>query len=208
MARQQLFRYTELPALVHLLMHRELTLLDPITWDDKNDSNFIALYREKCKLKSVLALCFARSEETYHHWRVFAPGSSGVRIRFNEEELSESFHCNLGLQFKNVTYLTIRELKDQNIPKEKLPFLKRYPFHPEKESRLLWESKTADKSSLTVPINLSAISRITLSPWLHPSLVNGIKSLIKRIEGCASLEIYQSTLINNADWLKYGESVT
>lgn len=203
---QNLLRYTELPQLVHMLMHRELTLLDPAYWDDKNDSRYIALYREKCGLKSVLALCFARSAETYHHWRVFAPGSSGVKIQFDEEKLKDSIQSVTGLKFKDVEYLTIRDLKSQPIAKDRLPFLKRYPFQPENEARLLWESKTEEKSSLAVPIDLSAITRITLSPWLHPSLTEGVKSLLKRIEGCSKLSIWKSTLIGNTDWLKYGES--
>jgi len=203
---QNLLRYTELPQLVHMLTHRELTLLDPVYWDDKNDSRFITLYREKCGFKSVLALCFARSEETYHHWRVFAPGSSGVKIQFDEEKLKDSIQCIKGLKFQDIEYLTIRNLKSHPIAKEMLPFLKRYPFHPEKEARLLWESKTEEKSSLAVPIDISAITSITLSPWLHPSLTVGIKSLLKRIEGCSKLSIWKSTLIGNTDWLKYGES--
>jgi len=203
---QNLLRYTELPQLVHILTHRELTLLDPISWDDKNDSRFIALYREKCGLKSVLALCFARSEETYHHWRVFAPGSSGVKIQFDEEKLKESFQSITDLKYRDVEYMTIKDLRSQTIAKERLPFLKRYPFHPENETRLLWESKTEEKSSLAVSIDLSAITRVTLSPWLHPSLTEGVKSLLKRIDGCSKLSIWQSTLIGNTDWVKYGES--
>jgi hypothetical protein len=191
-----------------MLTNRELTLLNPFSWDDKNDSNFITIYREKCGLTSVLALCFAQSDETYHHWRVFAPGSSGVRVQFNEERLRESFSAIEGLRFERVEYLTIKQLKEQAVAKGRLPFLKRYPFHPEQESRVLWESKTEERSSLPVPIDLSAISRVTLSPWLHPSLVDGVKSLIKRIDGCSSIKIYQSTLTSNSDWLRHGELAT
>lgn len=206
MADQALHRYTELPALIHMLTHRALTLLDPISWDDKNDSSFIAFYRKKFGLTTVLALCFARSEETYHHWRVFAPGTSGVRIQFDEKILRASITNIAGLQFRDVEYLTINELKGNTPAKERLPFLKRYPFRPEREARLLWESNSEKKASLAVPIPLSCISRITLSPWLHPSLAPGVKSLIRRLDGCSKLKIYQSTLISNATWLKHGES--
>ncbi|PTR09137.1 hypothetical protein C8R32_104216 [Nitrosospira sp. Nsp5] len=208
MASQIVYRYTELPSLIHLLTRRELTLLDPLSWDDKNDSSFITFYREKCNLKSVLALCFARSEETYHHWRVFAPGASGVRIQFDEDRLRNSIDNVPELKFQDVEYLTVDSLKGQRIDKERLPFLKRHPFYPEREARLLWESKNKNQSSLGVPITLSAISRITLSPWLHPSLVPEVRSLIKRIDGCSKIKIYQSTLISNAKWLKHGESAT
>ena len=47
-------RYTDLPALLHLLTEQKLTLFDPKTWDDKNDAFYISLYKEKKKLKTVL----------------------------------------------------------------------------------------------------------------------------------------------------------
>ncbi len=208
MANLELFRYTELPALIHILTRGELTLLHPSTWDDKNDSSFVSFYRKKCNLKSVLALCFARSEETYHHWRIFAPGTSGVRIQFDESLLLQSIQNFPGLKTGDVKYLTINEFRKQSLEKESLPFIKRYPFHQEKEFRLLWESDTEEKSSLPVKIDLAAISRITLSPWLHPSLVDDVRALIKRIDGCANIKVYKSTLISNVDWLKHGESAT
>lgn len=208
MASPDLLRYTELPALIHLLTHRELTLLDPMSWDDKNDSSFITLYKEKCELKSILALCFTKASETYHHWRVFAAGSSGVRIQFDESLLRVAARRIPNLKFQEVEYLTIRQLREQVVPKEKLPFLKRYPFHPEQEMRLLWESSTEERRHLAVPIELSVIERITLSPWLHPALVEDVKALVKRIDGCASIKVYQSTLISNDDWLKCGEAAT
>lgn len=208
MATPELVRYTELPALIHLLTNRELTLLDPMSWDDKNDSSFITLYREKCELKSVLALCFTKAPETYHHWHVFAPGSSGVRIQFDESLLRDAASRVPGLKFQEVKYLTIKELKDQTVQKHTLPFLKRYPFQPEQEMRLLWESRTEERRHLPVPIDLAAVLRITLSPWLHSALVSDLKALIKQIEGCANIKVYQSTLISNDDWLKCGETAT
>jgi len=208
MTEANLYRYTDLPPLIHMLSNRQLTLLDPMLWDDKNDSSYITLYREKNNLKSVLALCFARSAETYHHWKVFAPGASGVRIEFDEEALRRAVFGIEGLQFKDVEYLTINELRRQHLDKKRLPFLKRFPFKPEQECRLFWESSTEIKTSLAVPIELSSIIRITLSPWLHPSLVEGVKSSIKRIDGCKKINIYHSTLISNADWLKHGEAAT
>jgi hypothetical protein len=74
--------------------------------------------------------------------------------------------------------------------------------------RLLWESITEERRHLPVAIDLAAIQNITLSPWLHPSLADDVKALIKKIDGCAEIKIYQSTLINNDDWLKCGKSAT
>lgn len=197
-------RYTELPALVHLLTYRQLTLLDPRSWDDKNDSHYLSLYREKCQLKSVLALCFTQANETYHHWRVFAPGSAGVCIRFKASVLQTAVRKVPELRMKPVEYLTVDRLRGKPIARARLPFLKRYAFQPENEVRLLWESKAEERQSLPVPIELSAISRITLSPWLHPNLAGEVKTVLKSIDGCSKLQIYRSTLISNAEWMKHG----
>jgi hypothetical protein len=51
---KQPFRgYTNIPALLYLLRERKITLLDPASWDDKNDSYFLLLYREKKDLQPL-----------------------------------------------------------------------------------------------------------------------------------------------------------
>jgi hypothetical protein len=82
-------RYTSLPALIYLLSNRAITLLDPSSWDDSNDSHFLALYRDKKRLNCVLAICFTQVSERYHHWRVFGDGSSGICIQFVRSKLLE-----------------------------------------------------------------------------------------------------------------------
>jgi len=39
--KQYLRRYTNIPALLYLLRERKITLLDPASWDDKNDFYFL-----------------------------------------------------------------------------------------------------------------------------------------------------------------------
>ncbi len=53
MSGKYLRRYTDIPALIYLLSERKITLLDPQSWDDSNDSYYLSLYREKKNLKSV-----------------------------------------------------------------------------------------------------------------------------------------------------------
>ncbi|WP_431483644.1 hypothetical protein [Pseudomonas solani] len=204
MSERNLFRYTDLPSLIHILTSRSLTLLDPMTWDDKNDSNFISIYKEKCELASVLALCFTRASETYHHWRVFSPTSSGVRISFSEPELRKSIKKVNGLQLTDVNYIKLPDIRETTPKRQDLPFIKRHPYRPESEVRLLWESKTEEKYSYPLPIELEAITRITLSPWLHPTLADSVKSILKNINGCKKIGIHRTTLINNSEWLKHG----
>jgi len=109
-----------------------------------------------------------------------------------------------GLSIRPVEYLTLTELRRKRIAASKLPFLKRYAFQPEDEVRLVWESKSEERTSLPVSINLSSIVRVTLSPWLHPSLSDEVKALLKSIDGCSRVEVVRSTLISNAEWMKHG----
>jgi hypothetical protein len=55
-------RYTNPAATIHLLRQKKITLLNPATWDDKNDAYFMAEYK---RLKSAqngsgLVLCRER----------------------------------------------------------------------------------------------------------------------------------------------------
>jgi hypothetical protein len=72
----------------------------------------------------------------------------------------------------------------------------------------MYESDTQNQQKLDVPIPLSCIHRITLSPWLHPSLSAHVKSTIRAIKGCRTLDIVRSTLIGNVAWKKLGDAAT
>jgi hypothetical protein len=206
--KQSYRRYTDLPSLIQLLTSKHLTLLDPSFWDDKNDSFYLSIYKEKRQLKSLLALCFTRESETYHHWRVFSSGSSGVCINFKPDSLESTFRKSPGVRFNKVNYLTLREMKYKNPIISQLPFIKRIPYKHEKEFRALWESTTDEVGHLNVPIELESITRITLSPWMHPTLRKNVVDLLKKIDGCKSIPMFRSTLIENEDWKKYGERAT
>jgi hypothetical protein len=199
-----LYRYTDLPALIYLLKEEAITLIDPQSWDDKNDSHFFQLYKQKKKLKTVLALCFTQQGETYHHWRVFAQGSSGVRIEFWRPKLLAAVKKQSGLRTGSVRYLTIDKINRKPIKIASLPFLKRHAFKPENEFRLVFESKTDPKPSLNIPIPFDCISRITLSPWMHPSLDTHLKEVIRSLLPRA--QVVRSTLISNVTWKKAGDS--
>jgi hypothetical protein len=75
-------RYTNLPALLYLLQRRKLTLLDPMSWDDANDSHFLMVYKRAKGLSCLGALCFSEADETYHHWSVFAGARAAFALPF------------------------------------------------------------------------------------------------------------------------------
>ncbi|HEY4930871.1 MAG TPA: hypothetical protein VII23_04800 [Terriglobales bacterium] len=204
-AAKYLRRYTDVPALIYLLKERAISMLDPQSWDDSNDSYYLTLYRERKNLKSVLALCFTRADETYHHWRVFAGGPSGVCIRFNRSALLNAVRKQPDLRTGDVSYLTLAGIRNRQLSIEELPFLKRYAFEHESEFRVIYESNARRESQLDIPVPLSCIDKVTLSPWVHPNLSSHLKRVLRDIDGCKALQIVRSTLIGNAEWKSFGE---
>jgi len=206
MGQYRLRRYTDIPSLIYLLTERRITLLDPQSWDDKNDSYYLRLYREKKNLKTVLAICFTQASETYHHWRVFAQGSSGACISFKRTELFKAaLKQEPDLRMRTVEYLTLAKIRHKVLATEELPFLKRYPFQDEEEFRVVYESTKKTISTLDIPIPLPCIYKVTLSPWLPKALSEHLKSSLRSIPGCEKLRIRRSTLISNEEWKRLGD---
>lgn len=199
-------RYTDLPALLHMLSSRSVTLLDPKTWDDQNDSYFIGIYKEKKPCESVLALCFSQAPETYHHWRVFSNGPAGVCLVFDRKKLIEDLTTNPSISHGEMKYLTLPKAKSRVFRVDELPFVKRYGYKPENEFRAIYTSTTEKLQSIKVPIRLESIRSISLSPWMHQSLSDATTKSIRGIVGCEKLRVSRSTLISNEQWKSYGAS--
>jgi len=155
----------------------------------------------------VLALCFTQTSESYHHWRVFSNGSSGICITFHRKELLAAARELKHIRMGAVEYLKLSEIGKRSLDARKLPFLKRYPFAHEEEFRLVYQS-TKKINSIDIPIPLDCIDRITLSPWLNRTLSDDVKKLIWNIADCRELSIARSTLIGDDDWKSFGESAT
>jgi hypothetical protein len=198
--RAVLRRYTSVPALLHLLQNRKITLLSPASWDDRNDAFFMHQYKERAELKSVLALCFASAAETYHHWRVFTHGSDGVCITFRRDGLLAAFRKNSDVRAKNVRYKLIKELGAFRPTLSELPFLKRRPYEDEKEFRIVYIDKKEELEAKGFDIDLACIERVTLSPWMPKALADAVKSAIKSIPGCAKMNVYRTSLLENEAW--------
>lgn len=198
--RAYLRRYTHLPAALHMLRNRSLTLLDPSTWDDSNDSFYISEYKRRKALNTTLAVCLSGADETYHHWKVFAGHASGVCIRLRQGRLLKALKGVPGIIVGMMDYRKVKGARSIALPLEEYPFVKRSAFIDEKEVRILYESSTEFNTSLDVPIPLECIGRITLSPWLPKGLIGATKELIQSIEGCSHLEVVRSTIINSEEW--------
>jgi len=202
-----LFRFTELPFLIHILKTKRLTLLSPNSWADLNDSYYIDLYRKKRHLQSVLALCFTETRETYHHWRVFSGNNAGVCITFYKNKLV-SWAEGQGLRLAPVEYYNIKELRKKKPNIDDLPFIKRSAYRHEKEYRLIYEDKNEKRMAMDFEIQPNIlIKRIRVNPWLPKPIFRSVKATIKNIKDCESLEIYRTTLVDNLEWKKVGESI-
>jgi hypothetical protein len=194
-------RYTNLAATIYLLRQRYITLLNPATWDDRNDAWFMAEYKRYMKAKTVLALCFAERPETYHHWKVFSHGSDGVCIEFDKEKLLSAFTGEPQIQADYVKYKMLKDIANmQTVQGEQLPFLKRQAFEDEAEFRIVYvdTEKKADYQNYAIEIDW--INRITLSPWMAKALADSVKATLRSIKGCSGLSIYRSSLIDNETW--------
>ena len=195
-------RYTNLASTLHILQNRCLSLLSPDTWDDRNDTYFMSEYKRLKSVKTILAICIADREETYHHWQVFSRGSDGVCIEFDRDKLLAAFDA-AGVTHRYVSYeliTNVNTMRDVNL--EILPFTKRWPYGDEREYRAVYVSAVEELPVFPVSIALAAIRRITLSPWLAPALVDPVKKTLKSLPGCSNLRIYRSTLIDNKQWQK------
>lgn len=201
-------RYTSLPSLLGILSTKSITLLDPESWEDRNDAYYLGIYKEKKELKSVLALCLSQAAETFHHWKVFAPGAGGVSIEFDKKSLLRAIKSHGGIEAREVDYLTIKEARALSRRTDELPFVKRAGYRPESEFRLLYTSATKHYDSMPVAIPASSIRSVTLSPWLHKSLSAPLKEMIKQINGFDNLRVVCSTLVSNEEWKSYGDAAT
>jgi hypothetical protein len=194
-------RYTSLPSLLQMLQTREIVLLSPTTWDDRNDRYFMRKYKERRDYETVLALCFTRANETYHHWRVFTQGAEGVCITFKKAGLLKAFEeYNDNILSQTVSYKKIQDINGLKPKVGELPFIKRQPYADEKEFRIVYRDESESLDAKGFSFDLKCIEKITLSPWMHQALAKSVVKTIKSIKGCSSLKVYQTTLLENEQW--------
>ncbi len=195
-------RYTDLPSALAVLRNRELTLLSPMTWDDTNDRGTLAHYAERRELKTLVGACFSQAIETYHHWKVFAPGSAGVCIYYFKDKLLEAVPKK-DFSHRLVDYKSPTELLASYAQLTDMPFTKAEAYRDEIEYRIIYSSKTESLRYKTISIDLGVIRAIVLSPWMAPTLFEATKETLLSIDGCEDISITQSNVVANEAWLQY-----
>ena len=195
-------RYTELPYVLQILQTRKLTLMNPGSWDDRNDSHFVQAYRERKGYGSVLALCLTEAAQTYHHWRVFTHGASGACLQFNKKRFVDWIAENEALCGRPVQYKTLRQIRQSPPALDDLPFIKRKAYEHELEFRLLYATQRRALPFKTFALPLDVIDSVLLNPWLPPSTAEAVESVIHGIKGCEAIRLIRATIISNDEWLQ------
>jgi Protein of unknown function (DUF2971) len=162
-----------------------------------------AFTRDK-NFKSCVALCFTGAAETYHHWKIFSPGDSGVCIEFNKDALLSSF--DESFCHRKVQYTKLSELFDTSAKHGDKAFMKRVAFKDEKEYRVVYgDLKKTNAAPKAVPINFRCIERIILNPWIPKSLFDQVCATIRLIPGCEVIAVSRSLLIDSPAWQTFAE---
>ena len=65
MNKMKLRRYTDIPILLDMLVNRKITLLDPASWEDRNDSFYVEKYRSKNGASELNRLDFTKNGRKY-----------------------------------------------------------------------------------------------------------------------------------------------
>lgn len=195
-------RFTSLPVALDVLSERRLALLSPETWEDRNDAYFLEKYRAEKNLRTLLAVCFSRGRETFHHWRVFAGGTAGVCIEFDGPSLLAAIKGKSEFRSGPVEYRWVRQVTQTKPRLRTWPFLKRKPFEDEREFRIIYESETRRLLVKHIACGIDCVRKVTLSPWLAEPVAESVIKTIRGIRGCQDLKVNRSSLIENSSWRK------
>jgi hypothetical protein len=201
-------RYTSIAATIDILRRKELPLLDPQTWDDRNDRYFMARYKERKELGGLYGLCAATCSETYHHWRIFTEVAGGACIEIKRDALENALGEIEGVRFGNIEYLLlaqVEQLSTQDL--QRLPFVKRFAFQPEEEYRIIAETVEAQCPAISIDFPVSLINKVYLNPWLPKSVAESLTLTLREIPGCKRLPISKSHLIDNGRWKTAGDKI-
>ncbi|HWW12278.1 MAG TPA: hypothetical protein VN018_07165 [Brevundimonas sp.] len=201
-------RYTSISAVVHMLRKQELQLLDPQSWDDRNDRYFMALYKETRRLGGLYGLCAAQCSETYHHWRVFTGTSDGACVELNRPLLEDALSALEGVRFGEVDYLKLQDVERLTAADvDRLPFVKREGFRAEEEYRIIAETRERQWPSLGIHMPIRWVNAVYLNPWLPRPIADSVKATLRELPGCSKLRVVRSQLIDSGRWKQAGDTI-
>lgn len=195
--------YTTLPVLINMLKRRKLVLVDPTTWEDKNDSLIMAEYKKRKGGGTLLALCFSCGNETIHHWKAFADGTAGCCIEFDKIKLEALLRRDKDsdkIRYRLVEYKKIDDVEKFSIDTDAIPFTKRWPYRCEEEYRIIWEGNKGEKFD-GIGFESEIINRITFSQKMPKEIYYTIKEHLVTVSKDLAGKINRSTLYDNQRWI-------
>ncbi len=193
-------RYTTLPVLLDMLKRKRLVLLDPTSWEDKNDSEILLQYKKRKKVRNLFALCFSCGDETIHHWKTFADGTSGCCVEFDSQKLIDHIRNINGIQYRKVTYKKLKDVSDSTMKVDDIPFTKRWPYRCEEEFRIIWTGSTT-QDSFEIPFDLRMITKVTISQRMPQQVYDTIRDHLREAFAKPDQRINRSTLYENKIWI-------
>jgi hypothetical protein len=183
-----------------MLKRKRLVLLDPSSWEDKNDSEILLEYKKRKRVKKLFALCFSYGDETIHHWKTFADGISGCCIQFDSDKLIDLLNHTPGIRYGAVKYKKLKDLKDASINIEEIPFSKRWPYRCEEEFRIIWTG-SAGQDCYEISFDLNMITKVTISQHMPAQVYETIKDYLRGAFKQPEKRINRSTLYQNRIWI-------
>ncbi len=200
-------RFTSIGLVINTLRNKRLAFLNPDKWDDRNDAEFMRLYRNRVGGDGLKALCCTDSAETYHHWKDFTHSADGCSIELDRRRLLASIKGDQRYRADAVEYVRLDEIKISDYGISSLPFLKRVGFRPEREYRIIFEG-ACEEDVHFLDIELAWINRIVVNPWLPPTIFESLSATLRDISGDAKLRVVASKLTNSQAWLSWGRSIS
>lgn len=195
-------RYTELPFVLQALSNRELTLLSPRYWDDKNDAFYVEHYRKRAEHGSVLAMCFSATDPTYLHWRIFTHGASGAALYFKRDAFEAWVAGQPSLQGRMVEYRKEDDLSQTRPSLEMLPYIKRWAYRAEEEYRLLLPLRETKVKAHSLSFDLQMVEKVVINPWIHKLTFESVKKIIHSIDGCSNIPVQRAAMVESSRWRK------
>ena len=212
--RMRIRRYMSIAALIDTLRREKLPILNPESWDDRNDRLFMRVYKNHTKAGGLYGMCAALSGETYHHWKIFAGGASGACLVLKRRPL-EAYLDNherehgTKIMYDEVDYLKLSEVKELSPHQiDNFPFLKRYGFKDEQEYRIVIETVAAQQPAIFIDCPHDWIDTIYLNPWLYEMQGRSLIETIKEMPGCKKLKIRPSQLTDSRTWREAAHRLT